>query len=441
MTTREQVYAIFEHSQSKLSIRLLILLLLLNMSTFSAKNAYYALTINHETERWRINAGRPLPNITHPTRTIIWTRHEQVGIGNTLGGFDKVLLDSLSENRTLIIHSVILEKFCELVKCSLRKLERYRKQEGDNVTQVGHFQVDLRPPNVRQHGPDPLQVFYESAGCDTSLPSGRINTNRYYWPKMCLYSKVLETLIVGGPTGRLQKEKHWLSKYYVGARSRFDAVMNFRQSNLTTIAVYDFVVHLRTLALIEDLSSEDGHPKDTKAKAETFMRAEMFSSMVRCFADQIYESAKKLPRPETNKVTIFLATDGLEVRDEFAVQLTQQLELRLNAERARDDSEWGVEVDYFSAKLPPAHFFVWTYGLDRMKPTDWRTLAGTTAEWLCMSSGREMFTVKGLKGGERALPSSFALSAAAFGKAMNMWFLQGSSASKCTWLPLAFFSR
>ena len=45
-----------------------------------------------------------------------------------------------------------------------------------------------------------------------------------------------------------------------------------------------------------------------------------------------------------------------------------------------------------------------------------RTKVGTTAEWLFLASGHTMLTVKGLVGGEKALPSSFAMSAAAFGR-------------------------
>jgi len=44
-----------------------------------------------------------------------------------------------------------------------------------------------------------------------------------------------------------------------------------------------------------------------------------------------------------------------------------------------------VEVDYFSAALPPAMFFTWTFQMPLMKPESWRELVGTTAEWLFLA--------------------------------------------------------
>ena len=80
---------------------------------------------------------------------------------------------------------------------------------------------------------------------------------------------------------------------------------------------------------------------------------------------------------------------------------------------------------------------------------DWQRILGTTAEWLFMAGGRRMLTVKGLMGGERALPSSFAMSAAAFGRTPEVRFLSKSSeapalapkkALTCSWSTLAHFS-
>jgi hypothetical protein len=60
-----------------------------------------------------------------------------------------------------------------------------------------------------------------------------------------------------------------------------------------------------------------------------------------------------------------------------------------------------------------------------------------------------MLTVKGTSGGEKALPSSFAMSAAAFGKSKRVLYLQGSEpssssssdrAASCTWYHIAYFS-
>ena len=72
---------------------------------------------------------------------------------------------------------------------------------------------------------------------------------------------------------------------------------------------------------------------------------------------------------------------------------------------------------------------------------DWQELTASTAEWLFLSQGMSMLTVKGIKGGEIALvlPSSYAESSAAFGRSSSMKILEGSS-SGCNWKPLWFFS-
>jgi len=51
--------------------------------------------------------------------------------------------------------------------------------------------------------------------------------------------------------------------------------------------VFDFVIHIRTLDLIEDLSTEDGFVEDAPAKAEKFMRSTQFEAMVRWTAQRL----------------------------------------------------------------------------------------------------------------------------------------------------------
>lgn len=62
-----------------------------------------------------------------------------------------------------------------------------------------------------------------------------------------------------------------------------------------------------------------------------------------------------------------------------------------------------------------------------------------------------MLTVKGTAGGEKALPSSFAMSAAAFGRSQRVLYLQGSEPrgsdhgyhsgeATCSWFHIAYFS-
>lgn len=47
----------------------------------------------------------------------------QVGIGNTFGGYAAVMMENVFlEDRTLVITSRILQKFCELVSCRITKM-------------------------------------------------------------------------------------------------------------------------------------------------------------------------------------------------------------------------------------------------------------------------------------------------------------------------------
>jgi hypothetical protein len=151
-------------------------------------------------------------------------------------------------------------------------------------------------------------------------------------------------------------------------------------------------------------------------------------------------------------LSIYLATDALDIREEFASRLVSTVKsLLIHRGKARID----IEVDYFAKSLPPAMFFLWTYPMKKMTTENWQGLVGTTAEWTFLSQGRHMLTVKGLKGGERALPSSFAISAAAYGRAASVKFLEGSkvkpldeskvkstdgSLAECTWSTTAYFS-
>ena len=70
----------------------------------------------------------------------------------------------------------------------------------------------------------------------------------------------------------------------MGDEGRFNAVMAVSKERPTS--VYDAVVHLRTIQLVEDLSTEDGNPVNASGKAQAFMLTEMFESMVQCFAEQ-----------------------------------------------------------------------------------------------------------------------------------------------------------
>jgi hypothetical protein len=145
-------------------------------------------------------------------------------------------------------------------------------------------------------------------------------------------------------------------------------------------------------------------------------------------------------------VRVYLATDSADLRAAFASLLVAATEEILNGggsssssadegrhhhyhssaaaassssssslEKEKEEGEWEVAVDYFAASLPPAHYMAWTRQMDDMVEEDWRGLTGTTAEWLFLGRGHRMYTAKGVRGGERARPSSFSMSAAAFG--------------------------
>jgi hypothetical protein len=85
----------------------------------SAKEASFVLVDDHVSFAWRKEVGRPTPDMK---KVVVWTRHEQVGIGNTFGGFARVMQDALEEDRTLVISSLIFEKFCEIVPCAMKAI-------------------------------------------------------------------------------------------------------------------------------------------------------------------------------------------------------------------------------------------------------------------------------------------------------------------------------
>jgi len=491
----------------------------------NARETAFVLSDDHASFQWRKDAGHKKPDIDE--KAILWTRHEQVGIGNSLGGFSSVMLEALVEDRELVIHSVILEKFCEIVSCALRRLPdnpgygppKERFQDG-TVTKADHFFYFVT--GVPEHGIlIGLRDYYDAAGCSGPGPTGpdsvevpEKNTLRNrmasraeeLWPTKCMYTKLLHSLI-RGPGVRFRSEVDWLHQHYVGSSDRFKQVMSMARnsSSETPNFIFDFVIHIRTLGLIEDLSTEEGFVEDAPAKAAVFMRSPQFESMLRCFAVKIADSivapgshhtghaphhapaivgalhttgipVRKhrrhvLSAPETQghggrekksrvrleggasglltqkrprgavPITVYLATDALDIREEFATRLKSMVE-SLFMHRGKAGA-YDVEVDYFAKTLPPAMFFLWTYPMKEMKLEDWQGLVGTTAEWVFLGQGRDMLTVKGLKGGEKALLSSFAVSAAAFGRAASLQYLLGSDSQghgHCTWETAAFFS-
>ena len=97
---------------------LLLLLACQQLSSVAARDIDLVLAPNHESYAWRQEAGHPAPTFS---KYVLWTRHEQVGIGNALGGFGRVMVEAMTEDRELVIHSLIFEKFCEIVSCALTR--------------------------------------------------------------------------------------------------------------------------------------------------------------------------------------------------------------------------------------------------------------------------------------------------------------------------------
>jgi len=143
-----------------------------------------------------------------------------VGIGNALGGLARVMEDALEENRTLVITSLILQKFCDIVTCGMVPYpdERgYEHKPGIDQTRASHFQISVMGP-----GPPGLQKWYKAAGCDGPSPLASSEEGRE-WGRMCFYSQLVRSFVTG-PGERLKSEKEWLRQYYVGSPERFDQV-------------------------------------------------------------------------------------------------------------------------------------------------------------------------------------------------------------------------
>jgi hypothetical protein len=241
-----------------------------------------------------------------------------------------------------------------------------------DVTKVGHFQMVLR--GTRKGVVDHVEPFYNSTGCVVP-PKGHPKEDEL-WPKRCIYSKIVRSLVTGGPGGRLTQDSAWLQQHYSGSTDRFHAVMAINKNRPTP--VFDAVVHLRTIALVEDLDTEDGNPVDTAIRAEAFMRTSRFGDMLACFAAQLAEglvtsapgartgvhgAPRALPPPhDPREVAIFLATDAADMKAEFARRLQEALVALLPG-----DQGWTVAVDFFKKECAPANFFVWTFGMPEMK--------------------------------------------------------------------------
>lgn len=438
---------------------------------------------------------------------------------------------ALRENRTLVVTSRILQKFCVLVPCALEPVHgedgHFKPDKGIDLKRNSDyfFKVDGYPKGADAAAQEP---FYALAGCELPNPAGEWDDKG--WRHRCLYSRLIRSLIVGGSSGggKLQVEKEWLRQYYIGNKIRFNQVMAVDKHQSEPI--FDYVIHVRTLGLIEDMANKDGLPTDPEGKTDAFLASEGFEQMVNCFAHEIaggvaaaVKKGARFKGRARNDLRIYVATDAAGIRQSFSERLQKAVAARLNggggetdegaavssaanatareplarassaggrgfARRRRPassaevtqgaaalrlpellpseaaaalataprrrrlavtspasakESRWSVSVDYFTQDIPPAHFWIWTTPMNQMTEENWQRLSGTTAEWLFMAQGHTMLTVKGLKGGERALPSSFAMSSAAFGQTKRVKFLRSSKPDRkgqCDMAEISSFS-
>jgi hypothetical protein len=142
----------------------------------------------------------------------VWTRNGVVGIGNALQGFSRGILLALAHNRTFVMRSVIIQKFCTILECSLRELS---KDEFDdrhaNILAVNeqsaHFATLFTPieRGAPRGAPDTVAPFYASSNC-ASVPQ-----DGFLGPKLCINSRLIRSLVVG-TNDRLKNEKKWLQK-------------------------------------------------------------------------------------------------------------------------------------------------------------------------------------------------------------------------------------
>lgn len=214
------------------------------------KEATYVLAADHPSHAWRTAAGYGQPTMH---KVVLWTRHEQVarvqgkrvsggalpvhssscelffffwlappplqvGIGNALGGFARVMEDALNENRTLVVTSLILQKFCEVVACGLVQLpgSGYEPRRGVDQTRASHFQISVAGPESTY-----LKKWYRAAGCGGPPPLPHYGDAE--WGRKCFYSTLVRSLVTG-PGVRLAAEQGWLRQHYVGSPARFDQV-------------------------------------------------------------------------------------------------------------------------------------------------------------------------------------------------------------------------
>ena len=230
---------------------------------------------------------------SNSTKVLVWRRHEQIGIGNAIGGMFRATVQALLHDRDVYLDSVIIRRFCECVRCGLVPAAG-GVPSGRDMEKVKYFQVSFDIQRVSEHRGKTATIaaatvnvvsptrhpchrhgqanYHGVRGLDSS-PDGakldallgavgcprprrgvkghplnlRVSSTNYQGDEHdpCLYRKVLRALILG-PGKRLRTAGHAaqaLARGYVGAPERFAAARSLDPSAVA----FDAVVHLRTL--------------------------------------------------------------------------------------------------------------------------------------------------------------------------------------------------
>ena len=205
--------------------------------------------------RWRkwMLGARNQEGTSPDDHLLVWTRNDGIGVGNALSGLGHAVFFSLAEDRSMVIRSVIIDKLCRFVTCTTQRLSNYSIFLGQAVD-VAHKDFALinfgLDEGIQGNDYTRLSAYCEVTGCSNLPPWDPGDST---WPLRCLYSRILNSLIVG-PTRVLANESKWLRSFYNGDYSRFEDAL--RVNRKSGECIFDAVVHLRTLQLIEDHPDE-----------------------------------------------------------------------------------------------------------------------------------------------------------------------------------------
>lgn len=89
----------------------------------------------------------------------------------------------------------------------VQTIQSYFKREGNDIKKVSHFHIDVNRKPEAEFLPI-LSKIYPKAGC-VVLPKGYDEGDRDVWGRMCFFSKMLQSFVIGG-TGLLHEKRIWL---------------------------------------------------------------------------------------------------------------------------------------------------------------------------------------------------------------------------------------